>query len=402
MLVRENAILDEIEQELISEIEGSLDLNESLEFDDEELEKQRQEKAQALWTDVQNGNDKHLITRVASILNRYPDTRNSDIALQIKYWQIYDGITGNQITLNKLFEIERLTSIARSRAKIQNEYKLFRANEKVRRYRKNEEEIQKEIQLSNTPPAPIISIYVDETGKNDDYVIVGGVWVLKEEHNNNHHSKLIKWVRERMEQDTTCPKEFHFSKIRNNGRDLAVYKDFFEFFIQNSEMASFKAISVKSSMLNKPIDEIINDLFYQHVRLGIEHEISTNRISFPQQVVYFKDSEAGESSLRIKEIEQSLTDSFKIHYESKLTLNYLQSVDSATSRMIQIADLYAGALNRKLNVQNQQQDIRNAKDEFADFIYELLDVEVFHHSVDDISTAFTDAKNDMATIHVFE
>ncbi|MCZ2259426.1 DUF3800 domain-containing protein [Sporosarcina sp. G11-34] len=401
-MVRENAILDEIEQELISEIEGSLDQNESLDSDDEELEKQRQEKAQALWTDVQNGNDKHLITRVASILNRYPDTRNSDIALQIKYWQTYDGIVGNQITLKKLFEIERLTSIARSRAKIQNEYKLFRANEKIRRYRRDEEEIQKEIQLSNTPPAPIISIYVDETGKNDDYVIVGGVWVLKEEHNNNHLSKLINWVHERMEQDNTCPKEFHFSKIRNNGRDLAVYKDFFEFFIQNSEMASFKAIAVKSSMLNKPIDEIINDLFYQHVRLGIEHEIGTNRISFPQQVVYFKDSEAGESSLRIKEIEQSLTDSFKIQYESKLTLNYLQSVDSATSRMIQIADLYAGALNRKLNVQNQQQDIRNAKDEFADFIYDLLDVEVFHHSVEDISTVFNDVQNDMATIHVFE
>ena len=140
--------------------------------------------------------------------------------------------------------------------------------------------------LRNTPPAPIISIYADETGKNADYVIVGGVWVLKEQASNNHNSNLVNWVRERMEQDKTCPKEFHFTKVKNNGMDLAVYKDFFEFFISNSEMVSFKAIAVKKSKLNKKIDEIINDLFYQHVRLGIEHEIDTSRISFPQQIVY--------------------------------------------------------------------------------------------------------------------
>ncbi|WP_391116653.1 DUF3800 domain-containing protein [Psychrobacillus sp. L3] len=393
----DRSLIEKIEEELMSEIEDEKDALDS-EEESEEDERERRKKADALWTDVQNGNDKHLITRVASILNRFPETRNSDVALQIKYWQTYEEVRGNNLSLERLFKLERLTSITRSRAKIQNEYKLFRATDKVRRFRKNEEEIQKEIQLSNTPPAPIISIFSDETGKNAEYVIVGGVWVLKED--NDINSNLVSWVRLRLEEDETCPKEFHFTKLKNNGRDLAVYKDFFEFFIKNSGMASFKAIAVKKSQLNKPIDEIINDLFYQHVRLGIEHELTSRRISFPQQIVYFKDKEDGESTLRIKEIEQSLTDAFKIQYENKLTLNYLQSVDSATSRMIQIADLYAGALNRRLNVQNQQTE-RNAKDELSDYIFDLLSVETFNFNVNDLEDIHTEVRNDMATLYIF-
>ncbi len=36
------------------------------------------------------GNMKHLITKIAYLLNKYPSTRNSDITLQLKYWREFE------------------------------------------------------------------------------------------------------------------------------------------------------------------------------------------------------------------------------------------------------------------------------------------------------------------------
>lgn len=111
-------VLDQIENELIVEEIVS-------EGEEKSLEKyaENKRKADALWNAVQMGEDKHLTTRVANILNRYPETRNSDITLQIKYWQVYGGLTSNFVDLTRLYKLERLTSISRARAKIQKDRK---------------------------------------------------------------------------------------------------------------------------------------------------------------------------------------------------------------------------------------------------------------------------------------
>ncbi|MDQ0200308.1 hypothetical protein [Neobacillus ginsengisoli] len=92
-----------------------------------------------------------MTTRVANILNRYPETRKSDITLQIKYWQVYSGLKSNFVDLTKLYSLERLTSLARARAKIQNEYKLFQADIETRRRRRTLEEEEKEAQMLDKP-----------------------------------------------------------------------------------------------------------------------------------------------------------------------------------------------------------------------------------------------------------
>ncbi|PLR94843.1 hypothetical protein [Bacillus sp. T33-2] len=136
-------LLTDINEEILSEEEDQQE-----DQKDEEKEAEKRKKAEALWIDVQQGNTKHLITKVASILNKYPETRNSDVALMVKFWQVFEGHKGSFVSLNKLFRLERLTSITRSRAKIQNEYGLFLADEKVRRYRRSQEEAQKEYQIA--------------------------------------------------------------------------------------------------------------------------------------------------------------------------------------------------------------------------------------------------------------
>ena len=54
--------------------------------------------------------------RVAWVLNHFPDTRNSDIALQLKYWERFepDLYDGRAVEPKDMFKLTRLTSLQRT------------------------------------------------------------------------------------------------------------------------------------------------------------------------------------------------------------------------------------------------------------------------------------------------
>lgn len=78
------------------------------------------------------------------------------------------------------------------------------------------------------------------------------------------------------------------------------------------------------------------------------------------------------------------------------------SIDSRTNRLIQVADLFTGAINRRLNHQRKNPDKFNAKDEFASYVYELLNIaEIFYpsNSLDEPHDQLTD---DQSVIYIFD
>ena len=105
-------------------------------------------------------------SRVGFILNHYPGTRNDDVALSIQYWKIFntDLLSGNVVNLGDLYRLTRITSIIRARAKIQNTFGLFMADEETRKKRAQLDEEQRQIQVEDMPDIPLISIYCDESG----------------------------------------------------------------------------------------------------------------------------------------------------------------------------------------------------------------------------------------------
>ncbi|HGH7176754.1 MULTISPECIES: hypothetical protein [Bacillus cereus group] len=46
------------------------------------------------------GNMKHIITKIAYLLNKYPSTRSSDIMLQLKYWR-------ELVLLEYMYDVEK-------------------------------------------------------------------------------------------------------------------------------------------------------------------------------------------------------------------------------------------------------------------------------------------------------
>src|SRR5918993_1156567 len=57
--------------------------------------------------------------RVTWVLNHFPETRNSDITLQIKYWERFepDLYDGRAVEPEYMYKLTRLTSLQRARAK---------------------------------------------------------------------------------------------------------------------------------------------------------------------------------------------------------------------------------------------------------------------------------------------
>ena len=90
-----------------------------------------------------------LKKQILYILEQYPETRNSDIALTIKIWQHFtkklvysERNKAYYVKVNDLYEMQREDHIRRVRAKIQNEEGLFLPTDpKVIKIRKQQAKI---------------------------------------------------------------------------------------------------------------------------------------------------------------------------------------------------------------------------------------------------------------------
>jgi hypothetical protein len=91
--------------------------------------------------------------RVAWLLNNFPKTRDSDITLQIRYWQNFqsDRFGGPEISIWDYYRLARLTSLTRARATIQNKLKLFQASEAVAVHRGQLEKGERANALKSRP-----------------------------------------------------------------------------------------------------------------------------------------------------------------------------------------------------------------------------------------------------------
>lgn len=216
------------------------------------LEKEKSE----LLASLAGGDYSTIKTKVAAILNLYPHTRNSDIALSLKYWETFQPQIYKEsgILPKDLFKLERLHYIVRVRAKIQNEYGLFQADEKIRKHRKNREEDMFEAVIQDEAPRRMVSIFADETGKNQDYVIVAAIWVL-----TGHSVFTVSMAIQEWQQTSSWAKrEVHFTKFGKG--DLATLNEYLKVIQENREFLNFKVIAVEKAKTRRSIEDTVQKL----------------------------------------------------------------------------------------------------------------------------------------------
>ncbi len=332
------------------------------ESNEERIEREKRE----VLNRAVSGHIENMRDRVAFILNYSNEARNSDIDLLWNYWETFEksNFSGSIRSKEQMKKLARLSSLTRIRAKIQNEYKLFQADDVVKRFRGTLEEDKRNEAIEDKPSGlGTYGVYIDETGKTQDYLSVGSLWILKFELSSTFSFKnaLTKWTKE-----NGIDYEFHFKDLTKNR--LSFYKDFFMKFLTAFPEAGFKLIVVNNKGFSDKA-KAITDLTYHLISKGVEHENNTGRAPLPRILdVMIDEEEKGSDQLKIENIQERL----KSQNIQGLYFGDFEAVSSKGSFFLQIVDLFTGSINRKLHSNTES----HYKDEFADFVLNIVNFEI--------------------------
>ena len=304
--------------------------------------------------------------KVAWVLNHYPESRDSDITLQLNYWKTFEAdiYNGHSISPEEYYRLTRLTTIKRARAKIQNEYKLFSASTEVKQKRGKLSEEERQKATEDKPAYPVFTVYMDDSGKNADNLIVGSVWFLADYHQVH---RAIFDIRKR----NNFEKEFHFKELTK--RDLPIYKEVIDVFWKHANTVSFKIISVPRAGI-KNVSNAFSDIYYHLLIRGVEHEQITRRAALPRTLQVWIDQEnMAKDKLMVANLSNRLKQASQSIFDDKLRVDAIYTVDSKNNAILQIADLFAGSANRILN---RSGTTFNHKDELAEHILNPLGLDL--------------------------
>jgi hypothetical protein len=233
------------------------------------------------------------------------------------------------------------------------------ASDEVRKHRGKLEEEQREWAIETKPDYPVYTVFVDESGKTSDYLIVGSLWIL--DHMANIH--IFNEVNE-LRKDMKTDYEFHFKDLNSRKKDY--YMGILNIITKYSSTLSFKASSVERAG-NKNINNTLALMMSYLLIDGIEHENSTGRAPLPRTLQMVKDrDEIGSDRIMLREIRARVENVKKSKYGSDLFIDDFDTVDSKGHIFLQIADLFTSSINRVLNIKSDREHI---KDEYArDFL----------------------------------
>lgn len=306
---------------------------------------------------------RRVIDRVAWILSRDRDARNSDAALVAKYWQEFHPQLCKEGTLRlaDLSKLDNWVTLVRARRTIQNTYHLFAATPEVEAKRLELSERYSEAALDSARHVPHYNIHMDDSGKTAETLVVGSVWILSDD------SALFGSVK-RLREKHGFKKEFHFATLRR--AELPVYIDFVDLFLEKAGPVAFKVITVPSKGIRKTHHMMV-DLYYHLLVRGVEHEMRTGRTLLPRGITVWHDAEeAALDRVKSANLEERLKAASKTLFGGMLHV-VVQPVDSVGSVVMQMADLVTASVSRVINRQGGR---ANQKDELADHVLSNTDI----------------------------
>lgn len=314
-----------------------------------------------LLRDIAAVSTSDLRAQVGYVLSHYPDSRDSDVRLAHCVWETFypEYISNGSVRLADMYRLPREKTITRTRATIQNGYGLFQPSAEVASRRRALREETKEAVVADKPGPPVLSVYADESSKTKHrYLVVGSVWSTDVGRLWRVVLGLQDWKRE---QGITW--EFKFSEL-SKGK-LERCKAFVKKAVEQSDLICLKACVLDTEAApDLSGEERLYRLYYELLLSGIEHEITSGRVVLPRWIHVWKDADAGPDALLLPELERRLKAACRIYFRDTVQIEAVDTGVSDISPLLQLADLFAGSVARKLN---KDSEATNAKDEFTEF-----------------------------------
>lgn len=324
---------------------------------------------------------KSLEHKIGWLLSNNPATRDSDLILQMEYWREFeDEFNGFPVSEDEYLKLTKLTLVTRARAKIQNTYRLFQASEEVQEVRGTLEKAHKETARLKKSLIHRYTVFIDESGKTQNNLVVGGLWYL----DGMETMKVYKLTQTIMEEFKYVG-ELKFSDI--NASTIEMYKRIVSEVRSQCPGISFKAVSVVRSGVGN-INDGICKLMYLLLVKGVEHENQTGRAPLPRAISVCKDAEEiGRDKLLVAEVSEKLKQDAATTFGGNLIVELFRAESSEHNVHLQLADLFASSVGRTLNSTTTDRP----KDEFGKFFLDeyRLRIDSPKEQVDDMAVNFT-------------
>jgi hypothetical protein len=150
---------------------------------------------------------------------------------------------------------------------------------------------------------------------------------------------------------------------------------FFELFFRSGCFSSFKALILKNSEFNvaQQLASVYNGIAEMLIE-GLKSEFESQRIIPPLTLHVTKDADIHADVLQLAPMNRRIVEALNIEFPNRdvlLNNNRVKSVKSEDSDLVQIVDLFVGAINRWINKESLDKE-NDAKDWLADQIGNLF------------------------------
>jgi hypothetical protein len=332
---------------------------------EQDLPPDQAQRRQKMLADIADSRLANSEQKVAHILHKFPETRDSDTALCIRYWTMFQAEVIERwqpLELEVLYELDRMETIGRIRRMIQNDLGLFRGVEDIRRARNAKQMEIYEYLAAHRNSLPEIRFFVDETGNEGDkaYTGVAGVCVINWKQFEKHHAALELW---RAKQG--WPETIHFSETGTDKLDRAVA------LLQQLRSRRSGVLFLGYSMASRSrTHDVLISLFIQLVVDSLRHLANCKCLNENRSVRIIKEADPGLDALHLESMTKKLGDIVAQEFPGRLTVLPIQPVPKGRTVLLECADLIAGGMQRRALFKG-----RNPKDRLAEAVVNVTGFE---------------------------
>ena len=327
---------------------------------DETLNKKRQQ----LLADVARSEFGDVEQKVAFILQRYPETRESYVTMCIRYWQRFNADVLERwklMNLDFMFELDRFETIGRVRREIQNKLQLFRGLELTPQYRLLYQKNLQEYLAAHRGVIPEVRFYLDETGNegNKAYTGVAGICTMNWRQYEMHAAALAQW------RSAQGPEPIHFVEIgsERTARAMSLLKEL----ERRRSGLLFLGYAFRTQA---PTREAMFSLFAQLVVDSLHRLKLLGSLNEPRLLRVIKETEPGFDSIYLEKLNKHLTELVAFDFPSQFVVQPVETVVKGREVLLECADLIAGGMQRRALFKGQ-----NPKDVLAEAVFNVAGFE---------------------------
>lgn len=300
--------------------------------------------------------------RVAYLLQRYPETRDSHTHLAVRYWQRFQAeiIEGwDRLNLEVLLDLENFENIERAARYVQNDLRLWPGSEWGKRLRSAKQMAFHEYFAAAANTEPEVRFYLDETGRDGKqrYLAVAGICVMNWRQYERHHAALQSW------RSAMSPATLHATDGSQHQHHLNL--------LRQLDTRKGGLLFVAHAMASHgATDRNLLTLFVQLVLDSLRCLQSEGCLTGLKPVCLVKERDDNFDSVYLRALKAELAERVAAEFLDTVYVRDVQAVPKGREVMLEVADQIAWGIQRRAAIRGA-----DPKDELAEAVMNVTGFE---------------------------